>query len=194
MPTGRPADALAAWAVPLAVQLGVPAVALQAYGYAELTLARATPSCRLSWTTLAGIGKIESDHGRGNGAKLTVDGKALPPILGAPLDGSAGRDSIPDTDAGRLDGDSTWDHAVGPMQFIPTSWQQHALDADTDGVADPNDIDDAALTAGAYLCASGHDLSTPTGWYSAILTYNAVRAYARDVYTAANDYGAHSHA
>lgn len=191
---GRPADALAAWAVPLAVRLGIPSVALQAYGYAELSIAHASPTCRLNWTTLAAIGKIESDHGRGNGAKLTVNGKALPTILGVPLDGTGGRDSIPDTDAGELDGDQTWDRAVGPMQFIPSSWKQHAVDADGDGVKDPNDIDDAAFAAAAYLCASGHDLGTPDGWYSAILTYNAVRAYARDVYAAANDYGARSRA
>lgn len=191
--TGRPADALTAWAVPLAVELGLPAVAIQAYGYAELAIARVTPTCRLSWTTLAGIGKIESDHGRGNGANLTVGGKALPAIVGPTLDGQNGTDLIADTDSGELDNDPIWDHAVGPMQFLPSTWQQYAVDADADGVLDPNDIDDAALAAGSYLCASGQDMSTSDGWYAAILTYNAVRAYAQDVYTAADEYGTRSH-
>ncbi len=189
---GRPADALAGWAVPIAARLDIPAVALQAYGYSELVLARTTPSCRLSWTTLAGIGKIESNHGRASGATLGVDGRALPPIIGLPLDGQDGRDAIPDTDAGGLDGDRTWDRAVGPLQFIPTTWQRYAVDADNDGVADPNDIDDAALAAGTYLCASGRDLSTAAGWYAAVMTYNAVRAYVGDVYDTANDYGIRS--
>jgi hypothetical protein len=189
---GRPADALAAWAVPLATRLSIPATALQAYGYTELVLARTHPTCKLSWTTIAGVGKIESDHGRGAGATLQVDGRALPPIVGKALDGQGGRDSIPDTDGGRLDGDRTWDRAVGPLQFIPSTWQKYAVDADADGVSDPNDIDDAALAAGNYLCASGKDLSTPDGWYAAVLTYNAVRVYAADVYAAANSYGVRS--
>lgn len=191
-PVGRPADALAGWAVPLAAKVGIPATALQAYGYAELVLAKKSPNCRLSWTTLAGIGKHESDHGRANGAKLSADGKALPPIVGVPLDGSEGRDAIPDTDGGTLDGDRTWDRAIGPMQFIPSTWKQHAVDADSDATTDPNDIDDAALTAGVYLCASGRDLSTAAGWYAAIMTYNAVRIYANQVYATANDYGTRS--
>jgi membrane-bound lytic murein transglycosylase B len=178
--------------VPLAAKVSIPATALQAYGYAELTVARSTPTCRLSWTTLAGIGKIESDHGRGNGASLNAAGKSLPPIIGAPLDGTGGRDSIPDTDAGQFDNDRTWDRAVGPMQFIPSTWQRYAIDADDDGVTDPNDIDDATLAADSYLCASGRDLSTAAGWNAAVLSYNAVRVYANDVFTAANDYGVRS--
>ena len=189
---GRPADALAAWAVPLAAKVSIPATALQAYGYAELVVAHSTPACKLSWTTLAGIGKIESDHGRGNGASLTIDGKSLPSIRGLPLDGTGGRDAIPDTDDGQLDGDPTWDRAVGPMQFIPASWKRYAVDADNDGVTDPNDIDDATLAAANYLCASGRDLSTPAGWNAAVLAYNAVRVYANDVFAAANNYGVRS--
>lgn len=191
LPVGRPADSLAPWALSVTSKVGIPQVAMEAYGYAELVMARTTPSCGLKWTTLAGIGKVESNHGRTGGSTLTPDGKALPPIRGLPLNGK-GVDAIPDTDGGLLDGDSTWDRAVGPMQFIPSTWNRHAVDADNDGVKDPNDLDDAALTAATYLCASGKNVSTASGWYAAVLSYNAVRVYASEVFAIANDYGVSS--
>jgi Transglycosylase SLT domain len=187
----KPSD-LATWAAPLAGKLGIPLPAMQAYGYAELALAAAQPACQLRWTTLAGIGKVESAHGTDHAA-LAPDGKALPPIIGSPLDGLGGRAAVPDTDGGKLDSDRTWDRAVGPMQFIPSTWNQYAADADGDGVTDINDINDAALAAARYLCASNRNLSVAGEWWAAILSYNAVRVYAQDVYTAANDYGLRSH-
>jgi len=186
---GRPADILANWAVPMAIKVNIPVVALQAYAYAELVVRHNQPACNLSWTTLAGIGKVESDHGRAQGAKLGADGKALPAIIGPPLDGQGGRKSIPDTDGGTLDTDRSWDRAVGPMQFLPSTWKQYAVDADNDGVTDINDIDDAALAAGNYLCASNRDLATPQGWKAAISSYNAVDPYVQDVYNATDNYG-----
>jgi membrane-bound lytic murein transglycosylase B len=156
-----------------------------------VVLAAAAPDCHLRWTTLAGIGKAESDHGRA-GSSLGSDGRSTPPIIGAPLDGQGARQAIPDTDSGRLDGDNRWDRAIGAMQFIPSTWQRWATDADNDKVADPQDIDDAALSAARYLCAGNRDLSTPEGWWPSILSYNAVQAYAQDVYDAANDYGRRS--
>ena len=58
------------------------------------------------------------------------------PIIGLPLDGSHGVKRIEDTDDGRLDGDPVFDRAIGPLQFIPTTWEDWASDADGDGVAD----------------------------------------------------------
>jgi membrane-bound lytic murein transglycosylase B len=167
-------------------------VAVQAYGYAELVAARTAPNCHLSWTTVAAIGKVESAHGSANGAVLGADGAVQPPIYGLPLDGKGGRQLIRDTDQGVLDGDPTFDRAVGPMQFIPSTWQQMAVDADNSGAADPNDIDDAALAAALYLCQGGRDLARADAWWDAILSYNAVRPYAQDVFDAANDYGQRS--
>jgi membrane-bound lytic murein transglycosylase B len=190
---GRPADALRGWAEPLAAKLDIPEVALQAYGYAELVLGQARPACKLSWTTLAAIGKVESDHGRANHATLLPDGRALPAIIGPALDGTNGNVKIPDTDAGALDNDKVWDHAVGPMQFIPSTWRTWAADADGDGIRDPNDIDDASLAAANYLCSDGRDLSTAKDWWAAILSYNNVQPYANAVFTAANNYGVGSH-
>jgi Transglycosylase SLT domain len=190
--TVRPGDQLAAWATPLSTKLGIPAVALQAYGYGEEVATHNQPACRLTWTTLAGIGKIESDHGRAQGATLQPDGTSLPSIIGPPLDGQSGRKSIPDTDGGVLDGDRSWDRAVGPMQFIPSTWKQWGIDADGNGEIDINNIYDASVAAADYLCASGRDLSTGDGWHSAVSSYNAVQAYIDDVFAAANDYGRRS--
>ncbi|GAA3248661.1 lytic transglycosylase domain-containing protein [Dactylosporangium siamense] len=185
----RPSDVLAAWAGPRAVKLSIPAVAMQAYGYAELITSRTTPGCKLTWTTLAGIAKVESDHGRTNGSLVQEDGKSVPPIVGPPLDGQSNRQAIKDTDGGAIDTDKTWDRAVGPMQFLPSTWKQFGVDADADGVTDVNDIDDASLTAAAYLCSGGRDLSTVEGWNAAIRAYNIPDEYRTAVFSATNDYG-----
>ncbi|MDN4645902.1 lytic transglycosylase domain-containing protein, partial [Arthrobacter sp. PsM3] len=86
-------------------------------------------------------------------------GQSSGPIVGPSLNG-AGLAAIADTDAGVLDGDARWDHAVGPMQFIPSTWNLAGRDGNGDGTADPFNIDDAALSAATYLCAHGRDLST----------------------------------
>jgi hypothetical protein len=182
----RPADGLAAWAAKLS-RVDIPPVALQAYGYAETVLATTRPKCHLSWTVLAGIGAVESDHGRYH-AELQPDGTSLPPIIGVPLAG-IGTERVGDTDHGALDGDRNVDRAIGPMQFLPGTWKAWAADADGDGKANPYDIDDAALSAANYLCAGDGDLATGAGWSAAVFSYNHIPAYVERVYNFADAYG-----
>jgi len=179
---------LTEWADRVATATGVPARALQAYGVAERRQRAATPDCRLSWATLAGIGRVESDHGRLGRADVDADGVARPPIVGVPLDGAPGVAEIPDTDGGRLDGDTAYDRAVGPMQFLPSTWARFGADGDGDGARNPDDLDDAAASAAAYLCANGRDTADGDGWWDGVLAYNRSIDYARRVWTAADRY------
>ncbi|HET6706813.1 lytic transglycosylase domain-containing protein [Amycolatopsis sp.] len=179
---------LSEWAAQVAAATGVPARALQAYGSAELALRANQPGCKISWATLAGIGRIESNHGQYAGAVLGADGRPSKPIIGVPLDGSAGVRAIGDTDGGRYDGDAGVDRAVGPMQFIPSTWRKWASDGNGDGLGDPQQIDDAALAAARYLCAGGRDMASPSGWWAGILSYNNSTEYAQKVFGLADGY------
>jgi membrane-bound lytic murein transglycosylase B len=173
-------DDVVTWADERARAIGIPARALQAYAAAEVSQRAATPSCNLSWATLAGIGQVESRHGRINGSTL-VDGRAQPPIIGIALDGENNTREIPDTDGGALDGDATHDRAVGPMQFLPQTWERY-------GQGDPQDIDAAARAAAAYLCSADRELADGQGWWDGVLAYNRSVSYARDVWEAADRY------
>ncbi|MFL6125156.1 lytic transglycosylase domain-containing protein [Actinophytocola sp.] len=181
-------DPLRTWANRVAGRIDIPARALMAYGNAELALRESEPACHLSWATLAGIGRVESNHGRFGGAVLRDDGRPSKPIIGVPLDGSTGVRAITDTDHGQFDGDPAVDRAVGPMQFIPSTWRKWTSDANLDGIGDPQQIDDAALAAGRYLCAGGRDLATPKGWWAAVFSYNNSVPYGQKVFGLADDY------
>lgn len=187
--SGRSADHLAGWAAELSGPLGISPTALEAYGYAAAVLAATKPECGIGWTTIAGIGSVESGHGTHAGAAVELGGRVDPPIRGIALDGRPGVAVITDTDGGRLDGDLVHDRAVGPMQFIPETWGRWGVDANGDGVADPDNIDDAALTTARYLCARADTMTTPEGWSKALFAYNRSAQYARDVLYRANAYG-----
>ncbi len=179
---------LTGWAKRTGPAIGVPSRALHAYGKAEIAMKQTNPACRLSWATLAGIGRVESDHGRYGGAVLQPNGVPSTPIIGVPLDGSGGFKSISDTDGGELDGDTKVDRAVGPMQFIPSTWASYAADGNGDGVADPQQIDDAALAAAHYLCAGGRDMSSAEGWWAGLWSYNQSVEYGQKVFGLADHY------
>jgi membrane-bound lytic murein transglycosylase B len=182
------AEPLRAWSDRLAGPTGIPARALMAYGNAESVLRSAEPGCQVSWPTLAGIGRIESNHGQFGGASLGEDGRPSKPIIGVALNGSAGVKSVPDSDGGALDGDPAADRAVGPMQFIPSTWRKWAADGNRDGQADPQQLDDAALAAARYLCAGGRNLATAPGWWAAVLSYNNSVPYGQKVFGLAEGY------
>jgi membrane-bound lytic murein transglycosylase B len=176
------------WLAVTAERTGIPQRAVAAYAGAALRLAETMPDCGIGWNTIAGIAQVESVHGAIFGGGIGDDGVVSPPIVGIPLDGTEGTMAVVDTDGGALDGDAEWDRAVGPLQFIPETWQRVGQDANLDGVADPHNIDDAALTAGVYLCESGGELVSDDGWNAAVSTYNVPTAYAHRVAGYARDY------
>jgi hypothetical protein len=164
--TAAAAD-IEAWAGSLAA-LGIPERALAAYGRAELVSSVENPGCNLPWTTLAGIGATETNHGTTGGNRLQADGTTLTPIRGADYD------------------------EMGPMQFLPSTWEAWKADGDKDGLFNPDDIDDATAAAANYLCNGGRDLTTPDGWYAAVHSYNPRDDYVQKVFDRADDYGRQS--
>lgn len=152
----------------------LPATVLAAYRRAEAALGASAPGCALRWELLAAIGQVES--GQARGGRVDADGTTYAPIIGPQLNGR-GFALIRDSDGGAYDGDPSYDHAVGPMQFIPSTWARWGSDGNGDGRADPHNVHDAALAAGRYLCAGGRDLSRPADLDRAILSYNRSWAY-----------------
>ncbi|MGA5897625.1 lytic transglycosylase domain-containing protein [Streptomyces venetus] len=159
---------------PGTTEAGIPATVLDAYKKAETALRDAKPGCNLPWQLLAAIGRVES--GQARGGRVNADGTTTSPILGPQLDGN-GFALIKDTDNGAYDGNSDYDQAVGPMQFIPSTWAWAGRDGNDDGKKDPNNIYDAALAAGHYLCRGNWDLSDQRDLDRAILSYNNSREY-----------------
>jgi hypothetical protein len=151
------------------VRVDIADVLLRAYSAA---VTRAPAACHLPVSLLAAIGQVESGSLLGR----PVDRRHRTAVLGPVLDGH-GYAAIADTDGGQWDGNATWDRAVGPMQFIPSTWRMFGVDGDGDGVANPQDVEDAAASAAAYLCYGGRDLSDPVALRAAILAYNHSPAY-----------------
>lgn len=136
----------------------------------------------LPWQFLAAIGFVESGHGQGRVDPAT--GNVAPPIIGPAIDGRPGFASI--VDPSSPDG---WAHAVGPMQFLTTTfraWAVLAPDRPPDATADANNAWDAIFTAARYLCGSEDRL---TDLHSAVLRYNRSEDYWQTVVDKATDYG-----
>ncbi|MCU1688719.1 MAG: hypothetical protein JWN20_647, partial [Jatrophihabitantaceae bacterium] len=166
---------------------GIPVVALQAYQGAAAAMRTANSACGINWPLIASIGRIESNHGRTSGA-LLVDGTSNPPVMGILLTGGNGFAGIKDTDGGVLDGNAQYDRAIGPMQFIPSTWKMYASDGNGDGKSDPFNIYDAALAAAKYLCKAGGDLRTGAGIQRAVYSYNHDTSYVNRVLALADEY------
>jgi membrane-bound lytic murein transglycosylase B len=177
------------WITKVAAATSIPATALKAYAGVAIQVAAANPTCELSWNTLAGIGWVESRHGLIHGTTLGADGTLSPPLYGVALDG-VGFAHVPDSDGGVIDGDTTGDRAVGPMQFLPQSWRNWHTDANGDGVENPQNIFDATMAAAHYLCRAAGTLGTHDGWERGVLAYNSSRQYLNDVMDATNRYAA----
>jgi len=90
----------------------------------------------LDWAVLAGIGKVECDHGRDPDPSCHREGAV----------NAAG--------------------AGGPMQFIASTWARYGVDGDGDGRIDRWDAADAIYGAANYLRASGAPQSYPRALYA----------------------------
>ena len=163
-------------------------VALDAYWRAAKAMTLLDPGCRLDWWGLAGIGRSESHHGRYKGGAPALDGSMTVPVIGIPLDGSNHTRVIRDTDKGLLDGDTVYDRAVGPMQFIPGTWRRWGADGNGDGRVDPQNFYDMALAAARLVCSGGAALDTDEGLLAAYLRYNHDPVYMRTVLAWARAY------
>ncbi|GAB2733255.1 hypothetical protein GCM10027273_10010 [Nocardioides pakistanensis] len=157
---------------------GIPQVALDAYN-------KAAQASGIDWAVIAAIGFHEGSHGSANGATLSATGDIRPKILGVVLDGSTpGTSVIADWDNGRYDGNRQWERAIGPLQFLPQTWEAMAKDGNADGKIDPDNIFDSAMAAAFYLKASG----APADYDRAILTYNNSTTYLADIKAKAEEY------
>jgi hypothetical protein len=74
--------------------------------------------------------------------------------------------------------------AVGWMQFMPETWATYGVDANGDGVKDPNNPEDAIFAAAGYLKAAG----MPQDTYGAIFAYNHADWYVEEVLANAGCY------
>ncbi|QKV78623.1 lytic transglycosylase domain-containing protein [Amycolatopsis sp. Hca4] len=166
--------------------LGIPGSMLKAYKNAADILAKEQPNCHVDWALIASIGRIESNHARGG--YVNANGDTLEPILGPVLNGAGAFAAIRDTDGGKYDGDAVWDRAVGPTQFIPSTWRGYASDGNGDGVSNPNNIYDETLATARYLCSGGLDLSTDAGQRIAVRRYNNSQSYVDTVMAWASAY------
>lgn len=147
-------------------------VVLDAYNNAAIVSESIHPGCGVEWWMLAGIGRVESGHGTFGGSEIVGDGSTSQEIIGKRLDGDSDTAVISDTDGGRLDHDPVFDRAVGPMQFIPSTWAGNGLDGNGDDVADPHNLYDAALSAAHYLCRTAGEVNTIDGLKRGYFAYN----------------------
>src|SRR5262245_6330653 len=163
---------------------GVPAQLVPVYQSA----ARTCPAPADWWAVLAAIAAHESGYGTANQSSLRADGSTTKPIYGPVLDGSGtggNTSAIFDTDGGRWDADAAYDRAVGPMQFLPSTWARYGVRAPERGAgeADPQNILDATYSAAKYLCAAqGGAVSNER---AALLSYNGSDSYVDAVLGAA---------
>jgi cell wall-associated NlpC family hydrolase len=67
--------------------------------------------------------------------------------------------------------------AVGWMQFMPSTWARWGIDANGDGVADPNNPTDAIFSAARYLAGCGGQFDIAR----AVYCYNHATWYVNDV-------------
>src|SRR5439155_15615624 len=136
----------------------------------------------LPWQVLAAIGWVESRHAGRRADPAT--GQITPPIVGPPLDGSDGVEAV--RDASQADG---WAHALGPMQFLSTTWARWATVAPDRPPGATPDVDnawDSIFSAANYLCGSNGRVDDVR---AVVRRYNHSDRYVDEVLTKATAYG-----
>lgn len=153
---------------------GIPQALLEAYLRAAETITALSPHCQgMRWQILAGIGQIESNQL--SGRDIAGNGDVTPLVIGPQL-------SIRDTDGGRWDYDHSFDHAVGPTQFLPSTWVDFGQDGNDDGDKNPHNVYDATLASAVYLCGDpARNLNDRDQLSEAVFTYNHSHTYVSDV-------------
>jgi membrane-bound lytic murein transglycosylase B len=173
------------------VELDFRFVNFNAYFRAAKLMRIIDPTCGIRWSAIAAIARTEGRHGTYGGSEVDANGNLTKPIYGIPLDGTNGTAALGDTDDGEFDMEPDFDRAVGPMQFIPSTWKAFARDGNNDGKADPQNMYDSALTAAVYLCRQGPGLDTDEGLRRAFFSYNRDHSYVELVLKRAHDYDAY---
>ena len=74
--------------------------------------------------------------------------------------------------------------AMGPMQFMPSTWATSGVDGNGDGKANIMDPRDAIPAAAGYLKEGG----APRDWYAALYSYNHADWYVKKVFAVAEGY------
>lgn len=175
-------DQVKEWSTSHAAPYDIPERALRAYAFAVVKTSE--EGCDLGWPTVAALGSILSNHGYMHGSTLGEDGvstiplRDLDPIRFAP---------VADTDQGRIDGTAEFDIPVGPMQIMPSRWEQYETVAEPGEKPNPDNIDDAALTVAKQLCVTG-DLGNSEGWDTAVKNISADPEFVKAVHARASEY------
>ena len=141
--------------------LAIPELVFYAYRAAEMQLAIDSPECGLPWNLLAAIGRLNSGHA--DGGRTDVLGTLTTPVV-------------------------TPDGLLGPMRLGPAAWERHSADGNADGTADPQNVFDAALAAGAQMCADGGNLREPDGEARAVAAFDRSPDYLANVRTWSREY------
>ena len=195
--------------------LGIPEHAARAYVQAAARIGAIEPGCAIDVAYLAGFGSMESGHGTvavdlatgtsdGRGRKGSVSwepltGVSTPAILGTLLDGGGTggnttpyRNDLDPADRAFYRQSDPYIRAVGPTQFLPSTWEgvRGVADGNDDGVADPFNYYDGALATAVKTCRDGHGLATEADQRRAALAYNGAGWYADGVLSRAAEYRA----
>ncbi|MDO5669798.1 MAG: hypothetical protein Q4G50_07325 [Corynebacterium sp.] len=179
-------DQMQQWSSSRAEPYGIPERQLRAYAFAAWSSAQES-GCQVGWPTLAALGALLSDHGRVNGAEVGEDGATTVALRGLNLMRPEHPQEVPDTDAGIIDGDSHRDIPVGPLQIMPSRWEQFGVSAEPHRPADPDNIDDAALTTAHILCTAG-DPTSPEGWDAGLKEIDPDPEFIKAVHARAQEY------